>query len=156
MKPHDYEDGKYRHQLGSSRHFRNLREQKLMVIPALCASFSSASYQGYHRATNKQTIYSTSCAKERHRVWTACASSPAKKSESVAAGMSQQDMYQTTMLDQLDEPLHSPETVVDTATTATIIVPATLLSAMSTARVSLQSATLVATSGWSSDDSITG
>jgi hypothetical protein len=87
---------------------------------------------------------------------TACVSSQAKKNESVAAGMSQQDMYQTTMPGQLDEPLHSHETVVDTATTATIIVPATILPATSTARVSLQSVTLAATSEWSSDDFVTG
>lgn len=65
-------------------------------------------------------------------------------------------MYQITMPGQLDGPLHSPETVVDTATTATIIVRATLLSATSTARASLQSATLAATSEWSNDDFIIG
>ena len=70
--------------------------------------------------------------------------------------MSQQDMCPTTMPDQLDEPLHSHETVVDTATTTTIIVPATLLSATFIARVSHQSATLAATSEWLSDDLITG
>ncbi|KEQ67729.1 uncharacterized protein M437DRAFT_62106 [Aureobasidium melanogenum CBS 110374] len=110
----------------------------------------------FDRAEEETMDQSRAGEEQRRRIKTACVSSRAKKSESVAAGTSQQDMYQITMPGQLDGPLHSPETVVDTATTATIIVRATLLSATSTARASLQSATLTATFEWSSDDCIIG
>lgn len=61
-------------------------------------------------------------------------------------------MCQITTLDQLDGHHHFRRTVEDTATMATIIGPATLRCATSTAQASLQSTTLGATSEWSRDD----
>jgi hypothetical protein len=61
-------------------------------------------------------------------------------------------MFPTTMLDQLGGPPRFRRIVEDTATMATIIVTATLQYAMAAARASLQSATLIAISEWSRDD----